>query len=183
MKSWWISRWNRMIFNHRSKRDYWPFESFFIRSFPIRQEVLDISKIAKAFHWIIPPFFLTNPDCSNTADAPSLTQSNGSFSDAIGLGSMRCWGAVIPCWNFTRSHIPSSCLYFKLSVCATALRILTTFSQSHVRSSFYTDKTESMTAYRWLFRDSPPSLRTLWFAVDKSPNFSARDRASPVRRL
>ena len=36
-------------------------------------------------------------------------------------------------------------------------------------------------AYRWLFRDSQVSLRTLWSAVIKSPNFSARSTASPLR--
>ena len=36
------------------------------------------------------------------------------------------------------------------------------------------------TTYRSLFRDSPSSLRTLWLAVVKSPNFSARGRAFPV---
>ena len=39
------------------------------------------------------------------------------------------------------------------------------------------------TAYRWLFGGSPSSLRTLWSAVIKSPNFSARGTASPVRPL
>ena len=35
------------------------------------------------------------------------------------------------------------------------------------------------TAYRWLFRDSQLSLRTLWSAVIKSPKFTARGTASP----
>ena len=39
------------------------------------------------------------------------------------------------------------------------------------------------TANRWLFRDSLPSLRTLWSAVLKLPNLSARGTASPVRLL
>ena len=39
------------------------------------------------------------------------------------------------------------------------------------------------TAYRWLFRDSQVSLRTLWSAVIKSPKFSARGRAPPLRLL
>ena len=39
------------------------------------------------------------------------------------------------------------------------------------------------TAYRWLFRDSQLSLRTLWSAVIKSPKFSARGTASPLRLL
>ena len=39
------------------------------------------------------------------------------------------------------------------------------------------------TAYRWLFRDSQFSLRTLWSAVIKSPKLSARGTASPLRLL
>ena len=39
------------------------------------------------------------------------------------------------------------------------------------------------TAYRWLFRDSQLSLRTLWSAVIKSPKFTARGTASPLRLL
>ena len=37
--------------------------------------------------------------------------------------------------------------------------------------------------YRWLFRGSQLSLRTLWSAVMKSPKFSARGTASPLRLL
>ena len=39
------------------------------------------------------------------------------------------------------------------------------------------------TAYRWLFRDSQLSLRTFWSAVIKSPKFTARGTASPLRLL
>ena len=38
-------------------------------------------------------------------------------------------------------------------------------------------------AYRWLFRDSQLSLRTSWSAVNKSPKFSARSTAPPLRLL
>ena len=56
---------------------------------------------------------------------------------------------------------------------------------------FCTDRIESIewprscttTAYRWLSLDSHPSLGTSWSAVIKSPNFSARSRASRVRLL
>ena len=44
-------------------------------------------------------------------------------------------------------------------------------------------KSCTTTAYRWLFRDSQPSLRTLWSAVIKSPNFSARGTTPPLRLL
>ena len=37
--------------------------------------------------------------------------------------------------------------------------------------------------YRWLFRDSPPSLTTLWSAVIRSRNVLARGTAFPVRLL
>ena len=39
------------------------------------------------------------------------------------------------------------------------------------------------TAHRWLSLDSCPSLRTLWSAIVKTPNFSAQGRTSPVRLL
>ena len=46
------------------------------------------------------------------------------------------------------TQIPSSCLCFQLLVCATSPRILTNFSPSHVKTSFYTDK------LRILYHDS-----------------------------
>ena len=42
------------------------------------------------------------------------------------------------------SQIPSSCLYIQLSIFATVPIILTNFFPSHVKTSFYTDKTESI---------------------------------------
>ena len=44
-------------------------------------------------------------------------------------------------------------------------------------------KSCTTTAYRWLFRDSQLSLWTLWSAVIKSPKFTARGTASPLRLL
>ena len=44
-------------------------------------------------------------------------------------------------------------------------------------------KSCTTTAYRWLFRDSQLSLRTLWSAVIKSPKFSARGTTLPTRLL
>ena len=68
---------NRMIFNHCPKRNHWPFECFsespFIKSFPICQEVLDISQIAKACHRIKPPFFVQTRLQNSSADVPSFT--------------------------------------------------------------------------------------------------------------
>ena len=44
-------------------------------------------------------------------------------------------------------------------------------------------KSCTKTAHRWLFRESQPSLRTLWSAVIKSPKFSARGTAPRMRLL
>ena len=44
-------------------------------------------------------------------------------------------------------------------------------------------KSCTTTAYRCLFRDSQPSLRTLWSALFKSPKFAARGTAPPMRLL
>ena len=44
-------------------------------------------------------------------------------------------------------------------------------------------KSCTTTANRWLFRDSQLSMRTLWSAVMKSPKFSARGTAPPLRLL
>ena len=89
------------------------------------------------------------------------------------------------------SQIPSSCLCIQLSVCATSPRILTSFFQSHAGIMFCTDKIEST---EW--QDLVPRRRTgdcLWIHIrhrglcdlpsSKSPNFSARGGASPVRLL
>ena len=56
--------------------------------------------------------------------------------------------------------------------------------RTFVRSSLFPKKFFcTTTAYRWLFRDSISSLRILWFAVIKSPKFSARGTTVPVRLL
>ena len=62
MKSCLIYGWNLIIFDHCSKRNDWSFEWFsessFIRSLPIRQEILNVSQIGIEFHGICPPFFI-----------------------------------------------------------------------------------------------------------------------------
>ena len=103
LPSWWsldeFSRWHRMILNRCSKRNYWPFEWFsessFVRCLPICHEVLDILQIATAFHRISPPFFIQSWVCWYCWRT-FFHSSYGSFSNAICLGSMRCWSSMIP---------------------------------------------------------------------------------------
>ena len=60
MQSRLVFRRNRVTFDHCSKRYYWfvkgHSEPPFVRCFPIRQEILNVSQIAVAFHRIRPPF-------------------------------------------------------------------------------------------------------------------------------
>ena len=95
------------------KRYYWPFDWFskssLIRRFPVCQEVLDVSLVAKAFQRVRPPLFIKarlQQYCWRTF----LHSSDGSFSGATRLGSMRCWNAVIPLLIFTRFATNSNAL-------------------------------------------------------------------------
>ena len=53
---------NRVTFNHCSKRYHWSVKGHseppLIKCLPIRQEILNVSQIAVAFHGIRPPFFV-----------------------------------------------------------------------------------------------------------------------------
>ena len=150
--------WSRMIFNHCSKRHYWPFEwfskSFLARSFPIGQEVLDVSQIATAFHKVWPPPFIQSWLWQSCWSA-FLCSSNGSFSDAICLGSMSCWSAV---FHHKSSHaLPN---FIELSVCTTfglcdGSKNFNKLFPSRVRILFCTDKIESI---EW--QDLAPRQRT-----------------------
>ena len=89
------------------------------------------------------------------------------------------------------SQMPLGCRCDPLLLCVTAPRILTNFSPYHVKSSFRTDKTESIEWQLLVTRQRTgecllihiPHWRTSWSADIKSPNFSARSRTSPVRFL
>ena len=66
---------NKVIVDHRTKRNCWSFEWFaespFIRCFPIRQKILYVSSMAATFHGIRAPCFI-QIDCNSTAEVPSL---------------------------------------------------------------------------------------------------------------
>ena len=79
---------NRVIFNHCSKKYYWSFkwfsESPLIRCLPIRQEILNISQIAAAFHGIRPPT-ISHPDQIATVPQMSLPQFCVPFAQQFHL--------------------------------------------------------------------------------------------------
>ena len=86
-------------------------------------------------------------------------------------------------------QIPRNCQCKWLWISTSAPRTFASSFLFLVKFWFYTDMPGSIgwlgscttTAYRWLFRDSQPSLRTLRSAVIKSPKLSARSTAPPLR--
>ena len=96
MDSWLVLRRNRVILNKWTKRNDRSFEWFpktsLVWSFPIRQEILNVSQIGTAFHQ-----FSSRPDCNNTAEVPSFTLR----TDPICFWSMWCRRAMIPGEIFT----------------------------------------------------------------------------------
>ena len=130
------------------------------------------------------------PDCNNTAEVPSFTLRTAL--SAIPFVSDRC--GVDVQWFQERSSLalPNS---KELSVWIT----LGYLAPRTVASSLgvpwevfvlhgydwihWVARSCTTTAYRWLFRDSQPSLGTLWSAKIKSPKFSARGTTLPIRLL
>ena len=167
MDSWLVFRRNRVILNQWTKRNDWSLTRFsntsFVRSFPIRQEILNVSQIA--------PFFIQTwlqQYCRRTF----FHSEYCSLSNPICFRSVWCRRTMIP--GFL-SGSKNSC---KLLCVSCEVFVVHGYDWIH-----WVAKSCTTTAYRWLFRDSQPSLRTLWSAVIKSPNFSARSTTPPMHLL
>ena len=164
----------------------------FHTSVPVCQEVLDISQIAPAYYRESAHHLFIQCWLQQYCWSSFFHSSYGSFSNAICFGSMRWWCSMIPWLIFTRfSKLQWIVSVNNFGFFAAARGTFVNSFPSPVKSLFCTDRTESIwvarswptTAYRWLSLDSHSSLRTLWSAVIKSPNFSAQSWASPVRLL
>ena len=135
--------------------------------------------------------FSSRPDCNSTADVPSFTLRN--TLSAIPFVCDLC--GVDVQWFMERSSQPlpnseelsvqmtlgflsGSRNFCKLLWVSCEVLVLHGYAWIH-----WVAKSCTTTAYRWLFRDSQLSLRTLWSAAIKSPNFSARGTAPPLRLL
>ena len=129
----------------------------------------------------------SRPSCNNTANVPSFT----SFSNTIRLRTVWCGSTMIPGEIFTgfaKFQGIVNANDFKLPIrlqelLQAPLCLLKSFVLHGYDWIHWVAKSCTTTAYRWLFRDSQPSLRTLWSAVIKSPKFSARGTAPPMRFL
>ena len=162
MDSWLVFRRNRVILNQWTKRNdrsiKWFSKTSLAWSFPIRQEILDMSQIAMAFHRIGPPPFIQSWLYQYSAEVPSFTRRTAL--SAMPFISDR-WGVEVRWFHdktftcFPKFHCP----YKQLSVCA-APRILTNFSPSH----FSILKNVCCCLVLHLLRIRPTS-----FALDHSP--------------
>ena len=158
---------------------------------PIRQEILNVSQIRIAFHGICPPIFIQTW-LQQYGRGAFFNSAHCSFSNTISLRSVWCRRTMIPRKDLHKlCPIPRNCQCRWLYTSYLAPR---TFASSFVSPEkflfcagcawiHWVAKSCTTIAYRWLFRDSQLSLRTLWSAVIKSPKFSARSTAPPMRLL
>ena len=123
--------------------------------------------------------FSSRPDCNNTADVPSSFQRTAL--SAFPFVSNLC-GVDGPWFNVNSSQtLPNSkelsvqmtfgFLVGSMNFCKLFCVSWEVFVLHGQDCIHWVPKSCTTTAYRWLCRDSHPSLRTLWSAVIKSPNF------------
>ena len=142
----------------------------------------------KSIPWNLHTIFL---DCNSTADVPSFTLR--AAPSAIPFVCDLC--GVDVQWFQERSSqaLPNS---KQLSVYMTLgfhfgsknfCKLLSVSWEVFLLHGYdwihWVAKSCTTTAYRWLFRDSHPSLTILWSAAIKSPKFSALVTTVPVRLL
>ena len=88
-----------VMFNHCTRRNHWASEWFsespFMKSFPICQEVLNISQIAVAFQRISEPYFI-QAWLQKHSRRTFFSSAYRSCSNTIRLRSMRCRSSMIP---------------------------------------------------------------------------------------
>ena len=131
------------------------------------------------------------PECNNTAEVPSFTLRTALsaipfVTDLCGVDVQ--WSRIIlhktlpnskelSVW-MTLGFLFGSKNFFKLLCVSWKVCVLHGYDWIH-----WVVKSCTSIAYRWLFRDSQHSLRTLWSALIKSPKFSARNTTLPIRLL
>ena len=181
-----------VIYDHRSKRNNrsfkWYSEPPLIRCLPIRQQILYVSQIAVTFPGIRPPF-LIQTWLQQYRRCPFFHSAHRSLGNPICFWSMWCRRAMIPGEIFTSfakfhgivsvndSRIPIGLQeLLQASLC-----LLWSFVLHGYDCTQCVAKSCTTTAYRWLFRDSHPSLRTVWSAVFKSHKISTLGTSVPVR--
>ena len=157
-----------------------------------RQEILNISQISFAFYRICPPIFIQTwlqqqQYCRRTF----FHSAYCSLSNPICFLSVWCRRTMIPGKIFTsfskfQGIVSVNVFWFPLGfqeLLQAPMCFLRSFCFTRIRLIHWVAKSCTAIANRSLFRDSQFWLRTLWSAVIKSPNFSARGTAPPLRLL
>ena len=142
----------------------------------------------RSFEWLPKTSFI-RVSCHQVAEVPSFSLL---FQQFHVFGICVVW----TCHDSRRDlhklcRIPKNCQCKWLLVSSRVPGTFESFSGSLVKFCFlhgyawihWVARSCTTTAYRWLFRDSQLSLRTLWSAVIKSLKFTARGTASPLRLL
>ena len=174
MDSWLVPRRDRVVLKQWTKRNDRSFEWFpkksLVWSFPIRQEIFNVSQIGITFHGICPPIFIQTW-LQQYCRCTFFHSACCSLSNPICFRSVWCRRTMIP-WKiftgFAKFQRIVSVNDFRLPIRLQELLqppvcFLRSFCFARVRLQ--------------------PSLRTLWSAVIKSPKFSARGTAPPMRLL
>ena len=104
MDSWLVFRSYRVILNQLTKRNDRSFKWFpktsLIWGLPIRQEILNVSQISKAFHGICPPIFIQTW-LQQYGRGAFFYSAHCSFSNPICFWSVWCSRAMMPGEIFT----------------------------------------------------------------------------------
>ena len=153
----------------------------------------DLERFAdrKSIWWNLPTNF--HPDLIATIQQRCLLLLNAllSLSNPICFRSVWCRRAMIPgkiFTSFAKFQGSVGVNDFRLPIwLQELLQASLSFLWSFVLHGYgwihWVARSCTTTAYRWLFRESQLSLRTLWSAVIKSQKFAARGTASPLRLL
>ena len=124
-----------------------------------------------------PPPFFTQAWLQQYGRRPFFHSTQCSLSNPVRLWSMLVLTRIIlhkTCQNFKncqRTWLLVSLLAPGTSVGSSGFTEKFLFCTGRKDCNHWVAKSCTTTAYRWLCRDSHPSLRTLWSAVIKSPIF------------
>ena len=157
----------------------WLPQTSLIWGLPIRQEILNVSQISIAGPWNLPTTFHLDPiatiqqRCLPLLCALLFQQSHlfpicvvSTYNDSMKDLHKLC---QIP--RNCQCKWPLGFLFGSKNFLQAPLGFLRSFVFARDDWIHWVAKSCTTTAYRWFFRDSQPSLRTLWSAVIKSPEF------------
>ena len=195
MDSWLVLRRNRVLLRQRTKRNHrfpkWFTKTSLVWSFPIKQEILNVSQIGIAFHRICPPIFIQTW-LQQYRRRTFFHSAHCSFSSPICFKSVGWRRTMIPgkiFRSFAKFQGIVSVNDFRLPI-----RLQELLQAPFVFCEKFLFCTETIESIGWsspaprLHIDDCFDLHNLhsglcWSAVIKSPKFSARGTAPPLRHL